>query len=249
METMFPLRVDDLSKHFGGIAALRRFSFEVRGGEVRAIIGPNGAGKTTLFKLICGELSPSAGNIYLFGQNVNSMPLHHRIRLGIGRTFQKTSLFPNLSVLENIFLALEPKNLGFGAFGLAKRNSLYKAKELLEQFNLLKKENSSVKELSYGEQRQIEIILAFALEPKLMLLDEPSAGLSTAEVDPVVQMILSLRSQTATVVIEHDMDVVFKLADFITVLHFGEKISEGTKEKIGLDPKVREIYLGRDASA
>ncbi len=244
MEGDFPLRVSNLSKNFGGLKALREFSFEVREGEIRAIIGPNGAGKTTLFNLICGELCPSAGNIYLFRQDVTRMPLHHCIRLGIGRTFQKTSLFPNLSALENILLALEKKNLEPGTFRLIKNNSLYKAKELLEQFNLLEKESSPVKELSYGEQRQIEIILALALEPKLMLLDEPTAGLSLAELSPVVEMIQTFRQKITTVVIEHDMDVVFKLADFITVLHFGEKISEGSKDEIRVDPKVREVYLG-----
>jgi branched-chain amino acid transport system ATP-binding protein len=249
MEKNLPLRLNNLSKNFGGLQALRDFSFEAIEGQIRAIIGPNGAGKTTLFNLICGELSPSAGNIYLFGQEVSRMPLHHRCRLGLGRTFQKTSLFPNLSVLENILLAVEGKTLGLGTFRLLRNSSLYKAKELLEQFNLLDKEDSPVKELSYGEQRQIEIVLALALEPKLMLLDEPAAGLSMAELNPVLEMIQSLRQKITMVVIEHDMDVVFKLADFITVLHFGEKISEGNKEYIREDPKVKDVYLGRDSSA
>ena len=249
MKINFPLCLNKLSKNFGGLTALHEFSLEVREKEIRAIIGPNGAGKTTLFNLICGELAPSAGDIFLFGQNVNRMPLHQRIRLGLGRTFQKTSLFPSLTVLENVLLAIEGKRIGIGTFGLINNNSLFKAKDLLEQFDLLDKENSTVKELSYGEQRQIEIILALALEPKMILLDEPAAGLSLIELNPVVEMIRSLHHKITIVVIEHDMDVVFKLADFITVLHFGKKLSEGTKDDIKVDPKVRDIYLGRDVSA
>lgn len=243
---MQPLKVEKLSKDFGALKALQSVSLDIEEGKLRAIIGPNGAGKTTLFNLICGNLSPTAGRVYLFGQNVSSLSLHQRIRLGLGRTFQRTSIFPNLSLEENVLLAMEKKFLKFDCFGRINKDSFSKVKRLLQRFSLWEKRGLLAKELSYGEQRQIDLILGLALNPKLLLLDEPTAGLSPIEVNGITSMIHELAQDITVVLIEHDMDVVFDLADCITVLHHGQVLAEGRKEEIKADPKVREAYLGEE---
>lgn len=246
---MNALVVSDVSRNFGGVQALSNISFEVKPGERRLIIGPNGAGKTTLFNLLSGAFPVSDGTVALFGRDITDLPTYDRARLGLSRTFQITNLFRRLTVLENVLLALQATEPH--AFSLLRRmrsnHSLYqRAEALLREWNLTAIARQAAKDISYGEQRQIDLILAMALQPKVLLLDEPTAGLSAAEVVRVVGMIRSLPKDMTILMIEHDMDVAFDLADRITVLHQGRLLVEGDVETIRSNPQVAEIYLGVD---
>ena len=244
---MTSLAIEALSKNFGGLQALRDLSLEIQPGERRAIIGPNGAGKTTLFHLIGGQLSPSSGRIFLFGREVTKLPPFRRAALGLGRTFQITTLFLNLTVMENMLLAVQA--LDSVRFVLYRpltgyRNILIQARCLLEQWNLWEKRHALARQLSHGEQRQLEILLALAPMPKVLLLDEPTAGLSAAETQQVVAMIQRLDASITVLLIEHDMDVAFQVAQRIAVLHHGRLLADGSPEAIRKDSTVAEIYLG-----
>ena len=241
------LRTEQLRKHYGGLRAVDGVDLEVREGERRAIIGPNGAGKTTLFHLLSGEVPATGGRILLFGRDVTRLPSYRRAALGVGRTYQVTNLFPRLSVLENALLAtLGLRREKYDPFSsLAKhREPLEDARRLLEEFGLWEKRDWPIGSLSYGEQRQLEIILALAGRPRLLLLDEPTAGLSPAETQAVTQLIRGLDSRITVLLIEHDMDVAFQVAQRITVLHFGRVLAEGTVEEVRANPEVQAIYLG-----
>jgi len=244
---MEPLRAEGISKNFDGLYAVQNVSLSVRSGERRAIIGPNGAGKTTLFNLLLGELKPSTGRIFVFGQDVTSIPVHERVRLGLARTFQIMNLITDLSVLDNVKLAVQavmPFRFGMFRPQSAYTSLLDEAQALLTQWGLWEKRNDRVQDLSYGQQRRVELIMALASKPKILLLDEPTSGLSQAAAASFLDMIRGLGRDITVVVVEHDMDVVFDLADYITVLHNGQVIAEGTKEEIKSNPKVREVYLG-----
>ncbi len=244
---MNALDTQDLSKSFGGLRAIRSLSLEIEEGERRAIIGPNGAGKTTLFHLVSGFLFPSSGRINLFGRNVTNLQAHQRAALGMARTFQVTNLFPKLTLFENILLGVQAiKSARFCFYRTVRsfREIIFEAERLLKEWNLWEKRDVLVKNLSYGEQRQIEVILALATRPRLLLLDEPTAGLSPAETALVTSLIKSLPREITTVLIEHDMDVAFEISEKITVLHFGSILAEGSLEQIKGNPKVTEIYLG-----
>jgi len=247
---MEPLRTEGVCKTFGSLFAVKDVSLSVENGECRAIIGPNGAGKTTLFNLLTGQLEPSAGQVYMFGQNVTAMPEHKRVHLGLARTFQVTNLMFNLSVLDNIELAIKAI-MPFRFVMYRPQNSytdlLNEAKRLLTQWGLWERRNDLVRDLSYGEQRQTELVMALASKPRLLLLDEPTSGLSGAEAASFVGLIREIKQSTTLVIVEHHMDVVFDLADYITVLHYGEVIAEGTREEIKANSKVREVYLGEEA--
>jgi branched-chain amino acid transport system ATP-binding protein len=242
-----PLVIERLSKNFGGVQAVHDLSLEIQPGERRAIIGPNGAGKTTLFNLIGGQLSPSSGRIFLFDREVTKLPPFRRAALGLARTFQITTLFPNLTVMENMLLAVQAlDSVRFVLYHplTSYRHILSKAQSLLEQWNLWEKRHTLVRQLSYGEQRQLEILLALASMPRVLLLDEPTAGLSAAETQQVVAMIQRLDPSITVLLIEHDMDVAFQVAQHITVLHQGSLLADGAPEAMRKDPKVAEIYLG-----
>jgi branched-chain amino acid transport system ATP-binding protein len=246
---MTALMADKLSRNFGGVHALTDVSLAVEPGERRLIIGPNGAGKTTLFNMLSGLMPVSSGTVRLFDRDITQVPAYERARMGLARTFQITNLFPRLTVLENVLLAL--LSTDESAFALHRRmaanHALYqKADALLAKWNLTPIAGRLAKEISYGEQRQVDLILAMAVEPKVLLLDEPTAGLSAAEVVRVVGMIRSLPTDMTILVIEHDMDVAFDLADRITVLHQGRLLVEGDVETVRNDPRVTEIYLGVD---
>ncbi len=246
---MEALRVEGLSKDFGGVRAVRHVSFSVEAGEHLAIIGPNGAGKTTLFNLLDGQLSPTDGRVYLFGQEITNMPAYRRAHLGVARSFQLTTLFLNLTVLENILLALQgtrPSRFQMFRSATAYEHLYTKAKELLDSMDLWEKKDDPVNALSYGEQRKLEISLSLALGPKLLLLDEPSSGLTTAESADITSMIRNLGTDIAVILVAHDMDLVFGMAERVIVLHYGEIIAEGSGEKISADPKVKEIYMGSE---
>jgi branched-chain amino acid transport system ATP-binding protein len=236
-----------LSKTFGGLQAVLSVSLRIEEGERWAIIGPNGAGKTTLFHLISGFLLPSSGKIHLFGHDVTRLQAYQRAALGISRTFQVTNLFHKLTLFENILLGVQAiKRARFcfyrpvGTF----RDIIPETERLLKEWNLWEKKDVLAKNLSYGEQRQIEVIMALATKPRLLLLDEPTAGLSSAETAQVVSIIKNLPREITIILIEHDMDVAFEIAEKITVLHFGSVLAEGPSGEIKGNPKVMEIYLG-----
>jgi branched-chain amino acid transport system ATP-binding protein len=252
MEQPLPLTVSDLSKSFGGLRAVQRVSLSLEPGERRVIIGPNGAGKSTLFNLIGGALTPSSGRILLFGQDVTRWPPYKRAGIGLARTFQITSLFPNLTVLEHLLLALQA-HLPI-KFAMHRPIESYgsvqgQARQVLMKWEMWDRRDALVRDLSYGEQRQLEIVLAVAAGPRLVLLDEPTAGLSPAETRRVADIIHNMPRNLSMLLIEHDLDVAFQLAERVTVMHQGEVLTEGTPAAIRADARVMDIYLGSTVEA
>src|SRR5437667_1603693 len=241
------LNLSNVSKAFDGLRALDGVSLAVTAGERRAIIGPNGAGKTTLFGLISGETRATEGRITLFGRDVTRLPPHRRAALGLARTYQITNLFPRLTALENCLLAVQaltPVKLHLHR-ALARYPALYeRARGVLEAVGLGDKEGDAARNLSHGEQRQLEIALALAGMPRLLLLDEPTAGLSPAESHSMTALLKKLDPAITLLVIEHDMDVAFELTDRITVLHYGRVVADGFAHAVRANPLVHEIYLG-----
>ncbi|MGH6672256.1 MAG: ABC transporter ATP-binding protein [Xanthobacteraceae bacterium] len=246
---MTALTVDNVSKNFGGVAAVSDMSLELAEGERRVLLGPNGAGKTTLFHTISGNVMPSAGRITLFGADITRLRPDRRARLGLARTFQITNLFPRLTVLDSVLLALDgASGRGMQLIGplSGDRGGDAEAHRLLDRWGLAGSAPRIVRTLSYGEQRQLEIALALAGKPRLLLLDEPTAGLSAAETRRVVAMVHALPRDMAILMIEHDMDVAFELADRIAVMHQGRLIAEGDEAAIRANNRVTEIYLGTE---
>jgi branched-chain amino acid transport system ATP-binding protein len=246
-EAVAALSLTSVSKAFGGLRAVDGVSLEVRPGERRAIIGPNGAGKTTLFSLISGEQPITEGRIVLFGRDVTRLPSYRRAALGLARTYQITNLFPRLTVLENCVLAvqaLQPVKLHLHR-SLERYPDLFtRARAVLAAVGLAAKEGEAVRTLSHGEQRQLEIALALAGAPRLILLDEPTAGLAPAESQMMTALLKTLDPAITLLVIEHDMDVAFALTDRITVLHYGRVVADGLAREVKASPLVQEIYLG-----
>ncbi len=246
---MTALAVENVSKNFGGVSALANISLNVSRGERRILLGPNGAGKTTLFHTISGAVTPSGGRITLFGIDITRLRPDRRARLGLARTFQITNLFPRLTVLDSMLLALggaSGHSLQLIGSPSGYRSEYDKAHQLLEQWDLVGTARRVVRTLSYGEQRQLEIALALAGQPRLLLLDEPTAGLSPAETRRVVSMVHALPRDMTILMIEHDMDVAFELADRIAVMHQGRLIAEGDQAAIRANKQVTDIYLGAD---
>ena len=244
---MEALRVERLSKSFGGVQALHEVSLSVKAGERRAIIGANGAGKSTLLNLINGEMAPTSGMVRILGRDVTGMPVHDRVHLGVGRSCQINNLFLRISVLDNVLLALQATQpFRFQMLrSISKYDHLFaNARELLTARGLWEKRNVPAVDLSYGEQRRLEIVLSLASSPKLLLLDEPTAGLSTSETSDIIELVRGLGREITVLFISHNIDVIFAIADGITMLHYGEVIAEGTPEEIRADPKVKQIYLG-----
>ena len=244
------LELDRICRRFGGLEAIRDVSMSVPPGSRRAIIGPNGAGKTTLFNIITGELPATSGRLHLFGRDVTGRPAHARAAMGLGRTFQITNLFGPLTVEDNMLLAvqaLSPSKYGMLRPLRRDRGVLDRARTLLEPAGLWEKRDTEVHVLSYGEQRQLEVLLALAGRPRLLLLDEPAAGLSPGERREMARFIKGLDPNLTLLLIEHDMDVAFEVVDAITVLHFGCVVAHGTKEAVRADPSVQEIYLGTES--
>ena len=224
-------------------------SFSVDSGQRLAIIGPNGAGKTTLFQLISGILRPTGGRILAFGKDITRLPPHRRAALCLGRTFQITNLFMNLTVLENVLLALH--GLKSSKYNLVKpfyahRQDLARADEILERWKLNGRRHEPVQSLSYGEQRQLEIILALSQDRPILLLDEPTCGLSPEEAKNFVAILRALPSDITILLIDHDMDVAFGVAERVMVLHFGTMLALGSPEEVRNNSNVREIYMGID---
>ena len=244
---MSALTVSRLSKSFGGLHVTRDVNLDVQPGERRLIIGPNGAGKTTLFNLITGELTPDSGSISLFGADITRVPSRRRPHMGMARTYQIITLFPHDTIIHNVSLAL---------LGLSPRrwNPLIDMKRLghlgedgraaLERVGLGHIAERPLAQTSYGERRRVEIAMALAQNPKVLLLDEPFAGLSIDERQDVHQLLLGIPRDVTMVMIEHNMDVALEFAERITLLHFGEVIVEGTRSQVVADPRTREVYLG-----
>ena len=241
------LELQRLSKSFDGLDAVQSVDLTVHRGDRKAIIGPNGAGKTTLFNRITGVLPATSGNVRLFGEDITRWPSHRRTALGMARTFQVTSLFPKLSILDNVMLAaggLRPTKFVMWR-PLASYSELYdKARRLLEAVGYWDRREVQVGNLSHGERRQVEIVLALASDPNILLLDEPAAGLASGESREMAAFLKRLDPQLAILLIEHDMDVVFDVVKHISVLHFGRLVEEGATEAIRGSAKVQEIYLG-----
>jgi len=243
------LSVERVSKNFGGLAAVREVSLRVGRGERRGILGPNGAGKTTLFNLIAGDLSPSAGKILLHGQDITHLPNHQRAYLGMARTFQITNLFLNMTVIDNLLLAAQALDRSkFSMFRpiQSQQRIVERAERALKLVKMQELRDIRVKHLSYGVQRQLEVALALVEEPKILLLDEPTAGLSPAESAEMVTLLKSLDSDITMLIIEHDMDVAFELTDRLMVMHEGAVLADGPKDEIRNDRTVQEIYLGHE---
>jgi len=243
------LRVEDLSKSFGGLGVLGDVDITIEPGERVALIGPNGAGKTTLLNVIGGQLPASSGDVWFDEHRITRLPPNRRLHLGLGRSYQINNLFFSLPLLDNVLLALYGREHShFGMFGtlMERHNLLAEAQALLETVGLWQKRFHALDSLSYGDQRLVELLCAFTSKPKLVLLDEPSAGLPTAEAAAFADVIRGLSDEAAVFFCAHDMDLVFNLADRILVLYFGEIIASGKPEEISADPKVREIYLGAD---
>jgi len=241
------LELKQLSKSFDGLRAVRDVNLTLLPGDRKAIIGPNGAGKTTLFNVITGIFPATSGQVLLFGHDVTNWPSHRRTALGIARTFQVTSLFPMLTVLDNVLLAINgPRKTKFvmWRFDSSYRDLYDKAHHLLDQAGFLDRKDAEVQNLSHGEQRQLEIVLGLASDPKILLLDEPAAGLSSGESKEMAEFLRKLDPNLAILLIEHDMDVVFDVCTQISVLHFGELLETGTPQQIHASAKVQEIYLG-----
>jgi branched-chain amino acid transport system ATP-binding protein len=241
------LQISGLKKSFGGLPAINGVTLEVMSGERRLIIGPNGAGKTTLFNLLTGDLRRDAGTIHLFGRDITRHKPHQRAHLGMARTYQIITLFGKNTLEHNIVLSL----LGLSADRwdafrpLARHGRLYEqARQVLKRVGLEHLAARPIAEISYGERRRVEMAMALAQQPRLLLLDEPFAGLSREERVAVGQLISGIPREVTVVLIEHDMDTSLDLAERITVLHYGSVIVEGTRAQVVADPKTREVYLG-----
>jgi branched-chain amino acid transport system ATP-binding protein len=244
---MTALNVTGLNKSFGGLSVTGNIDLAVEPGERRLIIGPNGAGKTTLFNLITGELVPDSGSIALFGRDITRSPARRRAHLGLARTYQIITLFPRDTILRNVMLALLGLSpLRWNAFlDLARQDHLtHRAREALARVGLEAIAERQLAETSYGERRRVEIAMALAQTPKVLLLDEPFAGLSIDERREVHKLLAAIPREVTVVMIEHNMDVALDLADRITLLHFGEVVVEGTRAEVVADPRTREVYLG-----
>jgi branched-chain amino acid transport system ATP-binding protein len=237
------LHIQNLKKAFGGLPAINDVSLKVEEGERRLIIGPNGAGKTTLFNLVTGDLGSDSGKIFLFDKEITKRATHRRVHLGLARTYQIITLFPQDTLEHNIalsLLGLSPQR--WNAFG--KQRLPKEAGSVLALVGLEHLAQRPVSEVAYGEKRRLEIAMALAQKPRVLLLDEPLAGLSREERGAVKQLIAKIPRETTVVMIEHDMDTALDMAETITVLHYGRVIVEGTRQQVVADPKTREVYLG-----
>jgi branched-chain amino acid transport system ATP-binding protein len=240
------LRLRGVGRRFGGVHAVRDVDLEIRPGERRAILGPNGAGKTTLFNVISGEFPPTAGSIELFGQEVTGQPARRRAKLGLSRTFQTSKLFQGLSVEDNLYLAaLGVREGHLRPVRSAKDSDMReRARAMAGAVGLGDRLGQVVGELSHGEQRQLEVGMARVVEPKLMMLDEPAAGLSRGERATLTELLLALDPGITLVLIEHDMDVALRVAQWVTMMHEGSVIAEGTPADIRGNKLVHDLYLG-----
>ena len=242
---MAALQIHNLKRSFGGLPAINGVSLEVAPGERRLIIGPNGAGKTTLFNLITGDLPADAGRIVLFDTDMTRFATHRRVHLGLGRTYQIITLFPRDTLEHNIALSLLGlRKLRWNAFGTIPAGLFAEARSVLQRVGLGALAKRPLSEVAYGDKRRVEIAMALAQNPRVLLLDEPLAGLSREERIRVKALIAAIPRDVTVVMIEHDMDTALDMAERITVLHYGKVIVEGTRAEVVADPRTREVYLG-----
>ena len=241
------LKVQGLEKRFGGLVATDKVSLDIRHGEIHALIGPNGAGKTTLIAQLSGSLASDAGRLGFDGSDISALPQHERVRRGLARSYQITSIFKKFSVLNNVALAVQARSGTSMSFWrpLAAETALFEeAAELVRRVGLGGREHAMAGNLAHGEQRQLEVGLALATQPKLILLDEPMAGMGPEESVRIIELIEKVREEVTVLLVEHDMDAVFRLADRISVLVNGRLIATGEPETIRNNPEVRKAYLG-----
>jgi branched-chain amino acid transport system ATP-binding protein len=243
------LRIENLAKNFGGLRVTDDVTLDVRPGELHAVIGPNGAGKTTLINQISGLLAPDAGRILFGAEDVTRLPVHARAARGLARSFQITSILPRFSVLENVALAVQARTgTSFRFFGRAADEEALNAPAMaaLAQVGLAQRAAAPAGELSHGEKRALELAIALAMEPKLLLLDEPMAGTGRDETERLVAALRALKGRFPMVLVEHDMEAVFALADRISVLIYGRILASGTPDEVRADPRVVTAYLGEE---
>jgi len=239
------LRTEGLTVHFGGLTALNDVSIAVQPGEIRAIIGPNGAGKSTFFNCVTGVLRPTAGRIVFEGEDIAGLPPHRISKKAIARSYQITNILPGATVLENVRIAAQSRQ---HAWSLLRHYRSYtdvidRARAVLDAVGLREDEDEVAANLSHGAQRNLEIGIALATEPKLLCLDEPTAGMSVAETHATVELVRRIAQDLTILIVEHDMEVVMGLARLITVFHYGEVLAEGTPAEIQANPRVQEVYL------
>ncbi len=242
----YALELEAISLHFAALVALADVNLSIRAGERHAVLGSNGAGKTTLFNAITGDFAPTTGRVRLFGEDVTELPAYERIRRGLRRTYQISLLFDNLSVLDNIYLACRGVSRSRFALRRPRRDDalMVTAETLASAVHLDSVRDTLVGELSHGQQRQLEIGLALSGAPRLILFDEPAAGLSPGERSELVEILNSIPSHIAYILIEHDMDVALRVADRVTMMHNGRVFKQGTPDEIENDAQVQELYLG-----
>ncbi|MGZ3631923.1 MAG: ABC transporter ATP-binding protein [Candidatus Limnocylindrales bacterium] len=245
------VRLHDLSKNFAGVHAVQHVSLEIAPGERRAVLGPNGAGKTTLFNLIAGTETPSTGSVELFGRDATHLPAWRRTKLGMARTFQTSRVLSGLSVEDNLYLAALGPEGGHLRPLRNRRDAILRerARRTAERVALTSRLAALARDLSHGEERQLEIGLAIAAEPRLMLLDEPAAGLSRSERQLLTRLLVALDKAVTLIIIEHDMEVALTVAERVTIMHYGTVVTEGTPAEIRADQRVHDIYLGRTDAA
>ncbi len=243
----FALRLNQLGVNFGGIQAVKDVTLDITTGERHAILGPNGAGKTSLFNLIAGEYKATSGSVTMFGDDVTQKPIHLRSRMGLGRTYQTSALFPHLTILDHLYLAVRGCYSGRMSFlpigGKGKNKTA--AMALAEKVGLTSLLHETVADLAHGQQRQLEVGLALAGNPRLILLDEPAAGLSQGERIHLIHLLKGLDDHLTVLIIEHDMDVALEVADKITVMHYGSVIATDTPEGIAQNQEIHDLYLGK----
>ncbi|MFZ1059536.1 MAG: ABC transporter ATP-binding protein [Candidatus Rokuibacteriota bacterium] len=242
------LQTETLTKAFGALTAVNGVTLEVQAGTLHSIIGPNGAGKTTLFNLLTGQFPPTSGRIVFDGRDITGTPAHRIAHLGLARSFQRTNVFPALSLLDNVWVAAFARGRSWR--GLAWRRSdgyaevTERARAALADVGLADKADQPAREISHGEQRQLELAIALAAAPRVLLLDEPAAGLSPDEMQKMVALVRGLKGRYTIVLIEHKMDIIMGVSDRVSVMHFGSLIAEGTPAEIQRNPEVRRAYLG-----
>jgi branched-chain amino acid transport system ATP-binding protein len=240
------LELRGVTRAFGALVALNDVTLSIRPGERRAVLGSNGAGKTTLFNAITGDFPPNSGTIRFFGEDITDFPPYERIRRGLRRTYQISALFTGLSVIENVYLAC--RGVSRGRYSLLRPRSnepiMQSALGLIEAVHLTGVKDSLVAELSYGQQRQLEVALALSGAPRFILFDEPAAGLSPTERSELIEILSSLPRHIGYIIIEHDMDVALRVVERVTMMHNGRIFKEGLPEEIESDPEVQELYLG-----
>jgi branched-chain amino acid transport system ATP-binding protein len=239
------IEIRELRRAFGGVVALDGVSLSMIEGERRAVIGPNGAGKTTLINVLTGEIPPTGGTVRLAGQDITRLRPWQRARLGLAHVYQRTELFAPLSARENVALAVGARRGPYRVFRAPPRSEYAEADTMLERVGLAGREGVAVRALSHGERRQLELAVALAQRPRVLLLDEPTAGMSPAETARIAELVAGLDRALTILIVEHDMDVVFRLADRVSVLHEGRVIADGTAAEVRGDARVHDVYLGK----